>query len=162
MVSAGELYTCGVTTTGAGYCWGYNKFNNLGDGSDRPAHEPRAVTGGHRFRSIVAARASGVSCGVAVEGAALCWGWISEALGRPDPDDASKPAPVMGDLRFRALSVGLRHFDEAEPARPPGLTIGRKRHGLDGAVLSEQLAHCIFVGRERQVAHVDLGHSNIL
>jgi len=109
MVSAGELYTCGVTTTGAGYCWGYNKFNNLGDGSDRPAHEPRAVTGGHRFRSIVAARASGISCGVAVEGAALCWGWISEALGRPDPDDASKPAPVMGDLRFRALSVGLSH-----------------------------------------------------
>lgn len=111
MVSAGNLYTCAVTTTGAGYCWGYNEYNGLGDGSDKPATEPRAVVGGHRFRSIVAGRTSSrpVTCGLTVEGAALCWGWISEALGRPDPDDTSRPEPVMGALRFRALSVGFSH-----------------------------------------------------
>jgi alpha-tubulin suppressor-like RCC1 family protein len=109
MVSAGELYSCGVSTTGAGYCWGYNKFNNLGDGSDKPAHEPRAVAGGHRFRSIVASRASGVTCGIAVDGTALCWGSLTEALGRGDIGDASKPGPVIGAMRFRALSVGLSH-----------------------------------------------------
>jgi alpha-tubulin suppressor-like RCC1 family protein len=110
-VSAGNLYTCAVSTTGAGYCWGYNEHNGLGDGTQKPASEPRAVAGGHRFRSIVAARTASrpVTCGITVEGAALCWGWISEALGRPDPDDGSKPAPVMGSLHFRALSVGLSH-----------------------------------------------------
>ena len=110
-ISAGELYTCAVSTTGAGYCWGYNEFNGLGDGSSKPAPEPRAVAGGHRFRSIATASTSGrtVTCGLTVAGAALCWGWISEALGRPDPDDGSKPEPIMGSLRFNAISVGFSH-----------------------------------------------------
>jgi alpha-tubulin suppressor-like RCC1 family protein len=111
MVSAGNLYTCAVSTTGAGYCWGHNEFNSLGDGTDKSANEPRAVAGGYRFRSIVAARAEGrpVTCGITVEGAALCWGFITEALGRPDLNDTSIPRPVMAKLRFRALSVGLSH-----------------------------------------------------
>jgi len=100
-----------VSTTGAGYCWGSNEYNALGDGTVEPATEPRAVAGGHRFRSIVAARTSSrpVTCGITVGGAALCWGWASESLGRPDPDDGSKPEPVMGSLRFNALSVGFSH-----------------------------------------------------
>jgi alpha-tubulin suppressor-like RCC1 family protein len=111
MVSAGDLYTCAVTTTSAGYCWGYNEYNALGDGSAKSAHEPRPIAGGHRFRSVVAARsaARAVTCGITVEGSSLCWGWDSEALGRPDADDASRPGPVMGALRFRALSAGFSH-----------------------------------------------------
>ncbi|MFL5619068.1 MAG: trypsin-like peptidase domain-containing protein [Gemmatimonadaceae bacterium] len=111
MVSAGDLSTCAVSTTGAGYCWGYNEYNSLGDGSDKSASEPRAVAGGHRFRSIVASRTASrpVTCGITVEGVALCWGSESEALGRPDPDDTSKPQPVMGSLRLRAISVGFSH-----------------------------------------------------
>jgi alpha-tubulin suppressor-like RCC1 family protein len=110
-LSAGSLYTCAVSTTGTGYCWGYNEYNALGDGSAKSATEPRAVAGGHRFRSIVAARTASrpVTCGITVEGQALCWGWESEALGRPDADDTSRPEPVMGALRFRALSVGFSH-----------------------------------------------------
>jgi alpha-tubulin suppressor-like RCC1 family protein len=59
----------------------------------------------------VAARTASrpVTCGITVEGRALCWGWESEALGRPDADDTSRPEPVMGALRFRALSVGFSH-----------------------------------------------------
>ena len=111
MISAGDLYSCGVTTLGAGYCWGYNEYNALGDGTTTPATEPRAVAGGHRFRRIVAARTAArpVTCGITDQNAALCWGWESDALGRPDTDDTSKPQPVMGALRFRALSVGLSH-----------------------------------------------------
>jgi alpha-tubulin suppressor-like RCC1 family protein len=32
-VSAGQLHTCGVTTTGAAYCWGHNGVGQAGDGS---------------------------------------------------------------------------------------------------------------------------------
>ena len=110
-LSAGSLYTCAVSTTDAGYCWGYNEYNALGDGSTKPATEPRAVASGHRFRSIVASRTASrpVTCGLTVEGQALCWGWGSESLGRPDPDDGSRPEPIMGALRFRAISVGFSH-----------------------------------------------------
>lgn len=110
-LSAGSLYTCAVSANGAGYCWGYNEYNALGDGSTRPSTEPRAVVGGHRFRNIVASRTASrpVTCGLTVEGQALCWGWESESLGRPDPDDGSRPEPIMGTLRFRAVSVGFSH-----------------------------------------------------
>ena len=62
----------------------------------------------------------------------------------------------------RALRIGLRHLDEAEAPRTAGLAIGRERHRLNRAVLGEELANRGFVSRERQVAHIDLGHSNIL
>ena len=110
-ISAGELYTCAVATNGAGYCWGYNEFNGLGDGSNRSAPEPRAVAGGHRFRSIATSSKSAraVTCGLTVAGIAMCWGSYSEALGQPDTDDGSRPAPIMGSLRFNAISVGFSH-----------------------------------------------------
>jgi hypothetical protein len=62
----------------------------------------------------------------------------------------------------RALGVRLRHFDEAEAARPAGLAVGREGNGLDGAVLAKQFLDVLLRRSERQVAHVDLGHSNIL
>jgi len=32
-IAAGQWYTCGVSLTGAAYCWGMNDFGNLGDGT---------------------------------------------------------------------------------------------------------------------------------
>ena len=110
-LSAGNFYTCGVATSGAGYCWGDNEFGQLGDGTTDPSREPRVVKGGHRFRRIVAKRATGRAhtCGLSAEGKAMCWGWISEALGRQDLDDTYTPGPVVGGLSFRALSAGFSH-----------------------------------------------------
>ncbi len=61
-----------------------------------------------------------------------------------------------------ALGIGLRHLHEAEATRPAGLAIGRQRDRVDGAVLREQVTDVGLGGREGKVAHVDLGHSNIL
>jgi len=36
-VTGGEAYTCGLTHTGAAYCWGYNELASLGDGT-RTSH----------------------------------------------------------------------------------------------------------------------------
>jgi len=110
-VSAGNSYTCGVTTAGAAYCWGRNESGELGDGTTRDAVAPRAVSGGHRFRAISANRATSgnVTCGLTVQGAALCWGRETESLGQRVIDDGTRPGAVVGALTFRAVSVGFSH-----------------------------------------------------
>src|SRR5690606_10212163 len=57
-----------------------------------------------------------------------------------------------------ARGISLRHFDESETAGAAGFTVSGQRDGLDRAVLREQRTHLSFVGRERQVAYIDLRH----
>ena len=33
-VSGGDYHSCGVTTTGDAYCWGWNQYGQLGDGTN--------------------------------------------------------------------------------------------------------------------------------
>jgi hypothetical protein len=81
----------------------------------------------------------------------------------PQADAQRATAHVEAIERLHgALRISLRHLDEAEAARPTGFTIGRQSDGLDGAMLREEVTHFALGGRERQVAHVNLGHSNIL
>src|SRR5437764_643208 len=53
-VIAGGGFTCGVTTSNKGYCWGYNGDGGLGDGTRTNRNKPVAVAGGLSFRSVVA------------------------------------------------------------------------------------------------------------
>jgi alpha-tubulin suppressor-like RCC1 family protein len=43
VVMAGGTHTCGLTTTGAAYCWGNNGNGQLGAGNIPPTHAPVAV-----------------------------------------------------------------------------------------------------------------------
>jgi alpha-tubulin suppressor-like RCC1 family protein len=42
-LSAGTYFTCGTTTAGASYCWGYNIVGELGDGTTINRNTPVAV-----------------------------------------------------------------------------------------------------------------------
>jgi len=115
-LSAGSYQTCGITPTGAGYCWGLNATGQLGDGTTADHRTPTAVAGGLTLRQIAAGGlliASGPgygashTCALTTAGAAHCWGANAHGqLGDGTTTDRSTPTPVAGGLTFREIYAG--------------------------------------------------------
>jgi len=105
-LSAGFLFTCGVTTSGVAYCWGNNGVGELGNGTTtNTATTPVAVSGGLSFATVSASGSYGDACGVTTSGAAYCWGL--GALGNGSTTLSRTPVAVSGGLSFATVSVGL-------------------------------------------------------
>ena len=112
----GSMHTCGLTPSGTAYCWGDDRFGQLGTGSSGGSSPvPVIVSGGLTFAALSAG--SFHTCGLTTSGAAYCWGLNNGGqLGNgssasPDPlrDFSPLPAPVAGGLTFAALSGGGWH-----------------------------------------------------
>lgn len=119
-VSAGWNHTCGMTASGAAYCWGGNEFGQLGDGASAPdglpgASRPNAVKGGTVFKHISA----GVmhTCGIEkASGNGHCWGHGTLGqLGNGNTVDHFLPQRIhlqprgqhsSDRLRFQSLGAG--------------------------------------------------------
>ncbi len=89
----GLFHTCARTPAGVAYCWGWNWYGQLGIGPRRSDFErsPVAVATDVRFDRMAAG--SGHSCGIAISGAAYCWG--SNQYGElGDGTRISRSAPV--------------------------------------------------------------------
>jgi alpha-tubulin suppressor-like RCC1 family protein len=107
-VTAGNYFTCGVTTLDKAYCWGLNGNGQLGDGSTTVRAAPVAVAGGISFRALDAGDES--TCGVSPEGKAYCWGFNRNGqLGDGTRTDRLRPVPVAGQRVYRSVSVGGEH-----------------------------------------------------
>ena len=118
-ISAGTGETCGVTTTGAAYCWGSNVTGQLGSGSVVSfSVAPMAVSGGLVFASISAGGTPdpniGFACGVTTDGAAYCWG--NNAPGKLGDGNivgtlelSRVPVRVSGGLTFSSVQAGAAH-----------------------------------------------------
>src|SRR5439155_1281724 len=65
-------HTCGVTTSGAAYCWGRNGNGQLGDGTTTDRLVPTPVAGGATFAAVSAGGQP--TCGVTPSAAAYWWG----------------------------------------------------------------------------------------
>jgi alpha-tubulin suppressor-like RCC1 family protein len=117
-VIAGGAFTCGVTTSNKGYCWGYNGDGALGDGTRIDRSKPVAVAGGLSFRSVIAG--GGVieevygevvdgthTCGLTTDNLAYCWGLGTQGqLGNGTTTDRLRPVAVGGGLHFGQLIAG--------------------------------------------------------
>ena len=102
-VNATARGSCGLTTTGAAYCWGSGQQGQLGNGSTNSSSVPVPVSGGLTF-SALSAGFSGTTCGVTTSGAAYCWG--GSPLGDGTTNSSLVPVAVAGGITFTALSVG--------------------------------------------------------
>jgi alpha-tubulin suppressor-like RCC1 family protein len=107
-VSAGDLYSCGVSTTNVAYCWGYNSFGQLGDGTGGSGlfrTLPTRVVGGLTFRQVSTGHLH--TCGVTTANVAYCWGWNPAGeLGDGTRTDRLRPVRVAGGLLFRSVTAG--------------------------------------------------------
>ncbi len=105
-ISAGGVFTCGITVDGTGYCWGANAYGALGNGGTSDSAVPVAIAGGLHIASISA----GVShaCAVTTSGAAYCWGeGANGQLGTGLTSlNSAVPAAVAGGNTFRSITTG--------------------------------------------------------
>jgi alpha-tubulin suppressor-like RCC1 family protein len=102
--SAGSWHACGITAGGAAYCWGDNRYGELGDGTATSRASPVVVQGGLRLVAVSAGASH--TCGVTTAGAAYCWG--DNTYGQlGDGTTTSRPIPVrvLGGLTFASVSA---------------------------------------------------------
>ncbi len=98
-MSEGDPLTCGVTTSGTGYCWGENTHGGLGNGSTADSATPVAVSGGLSFATVSVG--FGSTCGVTTGGTAYCWGDNTYGqLGKGSTTGSLTPVAVSGGLSF--------------------------------------------------------------
>jgi alpha-tubulin suppressor-like RCC1 family protein len=107
-ITAGFDHTCGLTTTGAAYCWGLGEEGRLGTGSTASTAVPALVAGGLAFAAITAGEAH--TCALTPAGAAFCWGGGGGGrLGNGSTTDRTAAAAVAGGHTFVAIAAGGAH-----------------------------------------------------
>ncbi len=89
-------FTCALASEGAFYCWGDNRFGQLGTGTTESSTRPMEVIA-LRGRVSKAANGSGHVCVQTTDGELLCWGRnLSGQLGTGDT--RQEPSPVKIDV----------------------------------------------------------------
>lgn len=109
-ISAGTLHACALVTGGTVWCWGYNQYGQLGDGTTLHRYTPVQVAG---LPGSVMAIAVGTfhTCAVTTGGAAWCWGNnFYGQLGDGTSADRLAPVQVSGlTSGMQAVDAGGHH-----------------------------------------------------
>jgi alpha-tubulin suppressor-like RCC1 family protein len=111
-VSAGDLHTCGLSNAGTVWCWGYNDYGQLGNGTFStaitPQQVPQQVGTASDWISLEAGRFH--TCGLRIDGTAWCWGWNDTGqLGNGTTTSTAIPQQVGGASDWISLELGYTH-----------------------------------------------------
>ncbi len=110
-IAVGGYHTCALLQTGAVYCWGYNRYGQLGTNSTNRHLTPENVT---TLKSGVIAVTAGFAhtCALMVYGGVKCWGDNGKGqLGTGDNKISEVPVIVVGiyGLQVIEISAGESH-----------------------------------------------------
>jgi len=108
-ISAGNVHTCALLSSGAVKCWGYNRYGQLGDGSTVDSNVPVDVVEISNAISISAGLRHH-ACAVLSSGAAKCWGDNDDGqLGDGSNNYRKFPVYVSGLINAISISAGWEH-----------------------------------------------------
>jgi hypothetical protein len=117
-VSAGGSHTCGIAQDSVLYCWGSNRYGQVGaltterctgpGGAAPCSRRPVAVQVAPHATQVAAGASH--TCALDDEGRAWCWGSNSHGqTGQASSGNSQTPVAVPTRLRFRELSTGAWH-----------------------------------------------------
>lgn len=110
-IETGEYHTCGVTDPDRKvYCWGDNRFGQLGDGTKRMRTTPVPVFGGRVFLRV--SPGGYHTCALTPTNQTYCWG--NNQFGQLGSGNLSvplrtRPVLVAGGRSFRQVDGGRYH-----------------------------------------------------
>lgn len=105
-VVAGPTHTCVRMSNGSLYCWGDNRFGQLGLGDLAPRLVPTQVAGGMAGGVTQIFTGGSHSCVLKVDGTLWCWGDNrSGQLGLGDTDPRQLPVQVAPELLGNQVSA---------------------------------------------------------
>ncbi|MCB1397515.1 MAG: hypothetical protein H6898_16770 [Rhodobacter sp.] len=108
-VAGGDRHTCAIDTAGQVWCWGYNNYGQIGDGTTTDRLTPVLVDG---VTGAVALALGGThSCAIDGEGQTWCWGdgGFGQLGNGPGLEQSLTPIVVPGMTRTVSISAGYRH-----------------------------------------------------
>jgi alpha-tubulin suppressor-like RCC1 family protein len=98
--------TCGITNTGAGYCWGDNSDGEVGDGTTINRTTPTLIAGGYSWKTLSVGWED--VCGITTTGAGYCWGgnYVGEVGNSSVTGVQSTPTAIDGSYTWAQIDVG--------------------------------------------------------
>ncbi|MBI2397961.1 MAG: chromosome condensation regulator RCC1 [Xanthomonadales bacterium] len=104
----GYQHSCAVTSAGGVWCWGYNRWGQIGNGSGADAHTPTAVVG--LSNALAVGTGGNHSCAMLATGAVWCWGHgYHGQLGSGSFMETNVPVQVVGISTASAIATGENH-----------------------------------------------------
>ncbi len=110
--TVGKDHACATTATGV-YCWGYNNYGQLGNGTTTNSSTPVAVSAGSMSGAVTAIDAGGNHTCATTTSGVYCWGWnIYGQIGNGSTTNSSSPVAVSSAVmsgEATSLAAGYQH-----------------------------------------------------
>lgn len=106
MIKVGSSAACGLSVSGAAYCWGDGEFGQLGNGATTTSNVPVAVSGGLTFTDLDVGAQN--ACAITAAGVAYCWGTNTAGdVGDGTTTRRLAPTAVSGRYTFAEITAGV-------------------------------------------------------
>ncbi len=108
-IAGGDQHTCAIDQTNALWCWGYNQYGSIGDGTTTNRLTPVQVTVPGGVASLGFGNFE--SCAISLNGSTYCWGYnVSGQLGLGDYTTRTVPTVLTqpAGVQFVDIQGGYR------------------------------------------------------